>query len=155
MIRKYKVVDILDGRLILAQNTDSLEKVVFKVLQKSAGRPYTSSEYSYHGDRRYFNVISVFCCNIRPTIYYHKKINTNEWWGGIYLYTSEKIIGNVFCFSCFQEIQNISSTHQYHLHGWASQIFWNRWGTVEEVFNKIKELLKKCLTRLRNCWISV
>ncbi|XP_023337854.1 uncharacterized protein LOC111708647 [Eurytemora carolleeae] len=37
-LRKYKVVDILDGRLILAQNIDTLEKVVFKVLQKSAGR---------------------------------------------------------------------------------------------------------------------
>ena len=44
MIRKYKVVDILDGRLILAQNIDTLEKVVFKVLQKSAGRSYSSSE---------------------------------------------------------------------------------------------------------------
>lgn len=47
MIRKYKVVDILDGRLILAQNIDTLEKVVFKVLQKSAGRSYSTSEYSH------------------------------------------------------------------------------------------------------------
>jgi len=37
VIRKYKVVDILDGRLILAQNIDTLEKVVFKVLEKSSG----------------------------------------------------------------------------------------------------------------------
>ena len=47
VIRKYKVVDILDGRLILAQNIDTLEKVVFKVLQKSAGRSYSTSEYSH------------------------------------------------------------------------------------------------------------
>ena len=152
MIRKYKVVDILDGRLILAQNTDSLEKVVFKVLQKSAGRPYTSSEYSYHGDRRYFNVISVFCCNIRQTIYYHKgspqaqaKLELILWMmGGIYLYTSEKIIEMYFVLAVFKKSKTsllpINITFMVGL---------------LKYFETGQELLNKFLTRVRNCWISV